>query len=138
MKELKQSFEYILNLDVASLLKSDVIDQEIIHQSKVIGSGGESKISDKLQYLLEHDDAFKIKFEKFLRNCQYVFIYDEIITANQVIKSENPRETYRSFAYYESYLGTIKAEIEGGNLTKGDKIIFIGSGPLPITLIQLY
>ena len=58
--------------------------------------------------------------------------------ANKIIKSKLPFKTYRKYNYFEAYLNTIKAEVEAGKLSKRDKVIFIGSGPLPSTLIMLY
>ena len=80
----------------------------------------------------------KKKFNRFLENYRFTYLYDEIIMTNKIIKSKHPFKTYRKYIYFEAYLNSIKAEVEAGKLTKGDKVIFIGSGPLPITLIMLY
>ena len=138
MKKIKESFEYISNLNIESLIKSIEINKEIINHVKVIKEGGEEKISNKVKDKLKNDDAYKVKYNKFCENLYFTYLYDEIIMANKIIKSMFPFDTYRKYDYYKAYLGSVEAEIKAGNLKEGDKIIFIGSGPLPISLIMMY
>lgn len=138
IEKRKNSFEYISNLDIDSLIDSIEINKELVKHVKVIEKTSAEKISPKLKDKLENNDGFKVQLNKFLENYRFTYLFEEIIMANKIIKSKFPFDTYRKYNYYKAYLHSIEAEIEAGNLSKGDKIIFIGSGPLPTTLIMMY
>lgn len=62
----------------------------------------------------------------------------EIKAAKTIIHSQVPWETVTQFIYYPNYLELSRMETFGGNLAAGDQVAFLGSGPLPLTLIALW
>lgn len=71
---------------------------------------------------------------------QFRFSYNlklEIEKAKSLLESSNPWETLRSFAFYPNYLQLAKTEYTGSGLKPGDHVLFLGSGPLPLSLIAL-
>ncbi|WP_022668360.1 nicotianamine synthase family protein [Desulfospira joergensenii] len=62
----------------------------------------------------------------------------EIDNARTIIQSPAPWEAVRQFVYYPNYLELARMESSGANLLSGDKVVFLGSGPLPLTLICLW
>ena len=138
IRKRKTSFDYISNLNIDLLLDSIKIDKKLVVHIRTIENQADQTITPKLKSKLLNSEVFKKKFNRFLENYRFTYLYDEIIMTNKIIKSKHPFKTYRKYIYFEAYLNSIKAEVEAGKLTKGDKVIFIGSGPLPITLIMLY
>ena len=138
IRKRKISFDYISNLNTDLLLDSIKIDKKLVVHIRTIENQADQTITPKLKSKLLNSEVFSKKFNRFLENYRFTYLYDEIIMTNKIIKSKHPFKTYRKYIYFEAYLNSIKAEVEAGKLTKGDKVIFIGSGPLPATLIMLY
>lgn len=138
IRKRKISFDYISNLNTDLLLDSIKIDKKIVAHVKFLENQANEELTPKLKSKVLNSEDFKKKLDRFLENYRFTYLYDEIIMANKIIKSKLPFKTYRKYNYFEAYLNTIKAEVEAGKLSKGDKVIFIGSGPLPSTLIMLY
>lgn len=61
----------------------------------------------------------------------------EIRHARDLIDSAAPWEAIKQFVYYPNYLELARMEYTGANLCSGDRVVFLGSGPLPLTLISL-
>lgn len=61
----------------------------------------------------------------------------EIECARSLIGLENPWEKIVNFYYYENYLKLARMEYEGANLKTKNRVVFLGSGPLPLSLIML-
>ena len=61
----------------------------------------------------------------------------EIRNAKRVINSADPWETVKQFVYYPNYLELARMEYTGGGLGPGDRVAFLGSGPMPLTLVCL-
>lgn len=61
--------------------------------------------------------------------------------AKKIIESANPEETLKEFWYYKNYLDLTKLEFGSLSLChdhqKHNKVLFVGSGPLPLTGIFL-
>ncbi|WP_255477730.1 nicotianamine synthase family protein [Methanothermobacter sp. THM-1] len=55
----------------------------------------------------------------------------EIEKAEEVLASEDPWETLRSFYFYPRYIELLKNEATLGRYREGERIVFIGGGPLP-------
>ncbi|MDH4317148.1 MAG: hypothetical protein OEV64_02045 [Desulfobulbaceae bacterium] len=62
----------------------------------------------------------------------------EIDCARSIIESDDPWSMIMSFYYYKNYLNLARMESEGAGLQANNKVIFLGSGPLPLSLIMLY
>ncbi len=55
--------------------------------------------------------------------------------ANQILASQSPWDILERFPFYKNYLRLVRTEYEGFRLKPGDRVLFLGSGPLPLTLI---
>ena len=61
----------------------------------------------------------------------------EINHARTLIMDASPWQAIEHFTYYPNYVELARMESEGGRLQPGDRVVFLGSGPLPLTLICL-
>ena len=61
----------------------------------------------------------------------------EIHNAKAVISSSSPWDTVKQFVYYPNYMELAHMEYTGANLCPGDRVVFLGSGPMPLTLVCL-
>lgn len=61
----------------------------------------------------------------------------EIEKAEEVLASEDPWKTLGSFYFYPRYIELLKNEATLGRYREGERIVFIGGGPLPLTWILL-
>jgi len=55
--------------------------------------------------------------------------------ANEIIASKLPWNVLEEFPFYRNYLMLVRTEYEGLGLKPGNRVYFLGSGPLPLTLI---
>lgn len=58
--------------------------------------------------------------------------------AKEILASQSPWDVLEEFPFYKNYLRLVQAEYEGFELKAGDRVIFLGSGPLPLTLIVFF
>ena len=61
----------------------------------------------------------------------------EIEKAKSLLSSRNPWEDLQNFTFYPNYLQLARTEYTGSCLKSKDCVIFLGSGPLPLSLIVL-
>lgn len=61
----------------------------------------------------------------------------EIENARRIINDSASWKALKQFVYYPNYLELARMEFSGANLASGDRVVFLGSGPLPLTLISL-
>lgn len=61
----------------------------------------------------------------------------EIRFAHSIIAAPDPWTVLRDFVYYPNYLRLADMEYRGAELKAGDRVVFLGSGPLPLSLICL-
>jgi hypothetical protein len=61
----------------------------------------------------------------------------EMQQARAIIAGSRPWEILKNFVYYPNYLHLAEMEFEGAKLKAKDRVIFLGSGPLPLSLIAL-
>ena len=91
---------------------------------------------DSAKHILDNwkmDKALKI-IRKF-----YVFVAEklEIEKALEILESKDPWSTLRSFHFFKRYEKLIHNEESLAHFSQGDKVVFIGGGALPLTLILL-
>ncbi|MDY9925455.1 nicotianamine synthase family protein [Methanosarcina sp.] len=55
--------------------------------------------------------------------------------ANEILAGKSPWKILEGFPFYGNYLKLVRTEYEGLGLKEGDRVLFLGSGPLPLTLI---
>jgi hypothetical protein len=58
--------------------------------------------------------------------------------AEEIIMSHSPWKVLEEFPFYKNYLKLVQTECEGFGLKTGDMVFFLGSGPLPLTLIVFF
>jgi hypothetical protein len=61
----------------------------------------------------------------------------EIRISQSIIPAPDPWTVLRDFVYYPNYLRLADMEYRGAELKPGDRVVFLGSGPLPLSLICL-
>jgi hypothetical protein len=61
----------------------------------------------------------------------------EIHNAKTVINASSPWDTVKQFVYYPNYMALARMEYTGANLCPGDRVVFLGAGPMPLTLVCL-
>lgn len=66
----------------------------------------------------------------------YVGARLEMENALKILNSDNPREVLDSFHFYERYIGLINNESKLAKFNEEKTFLFLGSGPLPLTLIM--
>ena len=59
----------------------------------------------------------------------------EIEQARSVFAAPDPWQAIEAFPFYPNYVRLAQMETVGGNLHAGDRVAFLGSGPLPMSLI---
>ena len=57
--------------------------------------------------------------------------------ANAILGSSDPWQSLKDFAYFSNYIELARTEFRGARLKSGDTVLFLGSGPLPLSLIVL-
>jgi hypothetical protein len=57
--------------------------------------------------------------------------------AESLIADPDPQAHLEQFVYYPNYVALARMEYGGAGLHAGDRVVFLGSGPLPMTLICL-
>ena len=57
--------------------------------------------------------------------------------ANAILGSSDPWQSLKDFAYFSNYIQLARTEFRGAGLKAGDTVLFLGSGPLPLSLIVL-
>ncbi|MDR7665704.1 nicotianamine synthase family protein [Methanosarcina sp. Z-7115] len=55
--------------------------------------------------------------------------------AKEILASQSPWNVLEEFPFYRNYLRLVRTEYEGFGLKAGNRVFFLGSGPLPLTLI---
>lgn len=61
----------------------------------------------------------------------------EIECAQSIIAGLDPWALVKRFVFYPNYVELARMEYQGANLKPGDRVVFLGSGPFPLSLICL-
>lgn len=94
-------------------------------------------IEDAVVDALIDDTALQPAIEKIASLKQVHGLRLERERAGEVLRSATPRETLEGFVYYPNYLGLAEMEFSGAGLKPDDRVVFLGSGPLPLSLITM-
>jgi hypothetical protein len=144
MKE--NEFESIKNefLNIYTAIR-DLTDDEILNGPEdisrshferlqhLIARDVEDHLADELLYDREFRSITKhISHLKTLNGLRM-----EIKFAQSIIAAPNPWIAVQGFIYYPNYLRLADMEYRGAELKPGDRVVFLGSGPLPLSLICL-
>jgi len=139
-------FESIKNefLDIYAAI-CDLTDDEILNGpedifrshferlQRLIARDVEDQVADKLLYDRELRPITKrISRLKTLNGLRM-----EIKFAQSIIADSDPLIAIQAFIYYPNYLRLADMEYRGAELKPGNRVVFLGSGPLPLSLICL-
>ena len=83
------------------------------------------------------DSVFNSTFDAIARFRSLYTAKLEIEHAHSILESKHPMEMLKNFNYISNYLKLSRTEYRGARLKAGDSVVFLGSGPLPLTLIVL-
>jgi len=122
----------------------DLSDEEILtgpsdlevpfHRLDVLAS---LEVEDEAVESLLRDPGLRHVLEAVTRLRRVYSLRLEIEHARSILDGPDPWETLKGFAYYSNYLTLARTEFEGADLKPGDRVVFLGSGPLPLSLIVL-
>jgi len=123
----------------------DFVDREVYQDP----SGHLKAVFQRLDYLIALD-IDNISAEDLLSNSRFNSAFDAISTfrsqytaeleteqANSILNSRDPWKTLTDFTYLPNYIQLARTESRGAGLKPGNTVLFLGSGPLPLTLIVL-
>ncbi len=65
------------------------------------------------------------------------FSLHELQLAREISRSDMPWTLFSSYPLYDRYIRLVSREMRGLGLQEGSRIAFVGSGPLPISLILI-
>ena len=127
------------------LVTKDLTDQEILHNN----SNHLNTYFQRLDYLaaLDVDDqsvqeivcklGYNPALEAIVRFRNLYSLRLEIEKAKSILDSKAPWAVLKKFTHFYNYTQLARAENQGSELKPGDKVVFLGSGPLPLSLIVL-
>lgn len=124
-----------LNNDLSSLDSTDLEEfTKLLDEIEIIAHDEEIDFHSAKHIL---DDEKMNKALKLIRKF-YLYVGARLETENakEIISSKNPREVLDSFHFYERYIGLLKNESKLAKFNENKIFVFIGSGPLPLTLIM--
>jgi len=106
-------------------------------------------VFQRLEYLIARDISDK-RAEELLSNSEFNSAFDvitqfrsrymaklEIEHAKAILKSRDPWEALKKFVHLPNYLQLARTEYQGSVVKPGERVLFLGSGPLPLSLIVL-
>ncbi len=141
----RSSESIIKELSTMYSVTRDIKDQEILHSP----SNRLKTFFRRLDYLaaLDLDDKsadeilsapeFDSALESIVRFRNLYSLRLETENVNSIRDSEDPWDALKRFTHFSNYLQLALTEYQGSGLEPGDGIVFIGSGPLPLSLIML-
>ena len=83
------------------------------------------------------NSGFNSAFDVITRFRSMYTVKLEVEQAKAIIRSRDAWDALEDFAYLPNYLQLARTEYRGAGLKPGDCVLFLGSGPLPISLIVL-
>lgn len=146
-KKLELSPEYIVE-EILGLYRDirKLSDEEILYGTSDRNRELFRKLDSLVNLEIEDGIAWNILEKKELepvfaeinrfRNLYTVKLETE--HAREILVSDLPWALLEDFPYYGNYLKLVRTEYEGLGLSPGDRIFFLGSGPLPMTLIVFF
>lgn len=145
--DLELSPEYIIE-EIRALYQDirNLSDEEILYGSLDRNRELFRKLESLVNLEIEDSVAWDILQKKELepafaninrfRNLYTVKLETE--NAREILASDSPWAVLEKFPFYRNYPRLVRTEYEGLRLSSGDKVFFLGSGPLPLTLIVFF
>jgi Nicotianamine synthase protein len=136
---------FIAELRQIQSLVKDIAEEEILKSSSVEMQVAFKRL-DKLAALEIDEKSTDMSLKRLgcepllISISNFRFSYNlklEIEKAKNVLESQNPWKTLKNFTFYPNYLQLARTEYIGSKLKSEDVVVFLGSGPLPLSLIML-
>ncbi len=133
--ELQQIHSLIRNVGEEDILGSPSIElHAVFKRLDELAALDVGEVSTEMILKSPEFDSLLISISNFR------FLYNlklEIDNAKSLLESSNPWETLQNFTFYPNYLQLARTEYTGSGLKPKDCVLFLGSGPLPLSLIVL-
>jgi len=110
---------FFYRLDYLAAL--DVNDQ--LAEEEVVGKLGQPPHNSVLASVVRFRNLYSLRLE--------------IAEANSILASSEPWELLKNYTYFANYIQLARTEFRGARLKPGDRVVFLGCGPLPLSLIVL-
>lgn len=138
IEEISNKILSYMNIESEDLSDLDEIPTEeftkILDDIEVIAHDKEIDF-DSAKHILDDE-----KMNKALTLIRKFYVYLgarlEKENALNILNSDNPKEVLDSFHFYEKYIGLINNERQLAKFNENKTFVFLGSGPLPLTLIM--
>ncbi|QTA89526.1 nicotianamine synthase family protein [Desulfonema magnum] len=135
-KEFLDIYEGICPLSDDDILKGpDDVFRPYLERLNYLAS---TEIDDHTAEEMFQDQDFQRAIKQISRVKRMNGLRIETACARSVLSGTDPWDQLKQFIYYPNYLGLARMEYQGGELGAGDQVVFLGSGPLPLSLISLY
>ena len=135
--------------EIANKLKNYGIDSlNDMSSLNDVDLGEITKLLDEIEVIahdetIDFDSAKHILDDEKMNNALklirkfYLYIGARLETSNamEIIKSDDPKATLDTFHFYERYQGLLTNESKLAHWHDDKTFVFVGSGPLPLTLI---
>lgn len=138
IEEIANKLSSYGDLDTEGISALDGTDIEeitkILDEIEVIAHDKEIDF-DSAKHIL--DDEKMNKALKLIRKF-YVYIGARLERENamKILESDDPKAVLDSFHFYDRYIGLIENEMQLAKFNENKTFVFLGSGPLPLTLIM--
>lgn len=135
IKEFRQVHALVKDIEETEILENSSPDLQAAFErlDELAATEVDGEVTDLLLESSEFNSLLPaISRFRFLYNLKL-----EIEEAKSLFSSRNPWETLRNFTFYPNYLQLARTEYTGSVLKPGDRVLFLGSGPLPLSLIVL-
>lgn len=133
--EFQQIHTHVKDLGETEILENSSMElQAIFKRLDELAALDIDEVSSEMIFKSPEFDSLMISISNFR------FLYNlklEIEKAKSLLKSSNPWETLQNFTFYPNYLQLARTEYTVSGLKPKDCVLFLGSGPLPLSLIVL-
>ena len=137
IEEIADKLSNFGNLDYDMYALDDVAFDEVIEILDEVEVIAHYKTIDfdSAKHILDDE-----KMNRALKLIRKFYVYVgarlEMENALKILNSDNPREVLDSFHFYDRYIGLINNESKLAKFNEEKTFLFLGSGPLPLTLIM--
>jgi hypothetical protein len=123
----------------------DLSDDMLLNDADAVFSSHFARLHQILSLEIDDRDADELlsdpEFRQVIKRIAHLKRKEglrmEIERAKAIISAPDPWSLVRSFQFYPNYLKLARMEYGGADLKQGDRVVFLGSGPLPLSLVCL-
>jgi hypothetical protein len=126
-----------IHSSIKDLTEEDIFQDHSNHLRTIFQRLDHLIALDKSAEVILYDSEFNLAFDAIARFRSLYTAKLEIEHAHSILESRDPWEMFINFNYISNYLKLSLTEFQGAGLKRGDSVVFLGSGPLPLTLMVL-